>query len=230
MFFFLRGWSRGWFLLCRISEISQKIFLSLLSVWQRLRFVKSHFVFTVISTGVHPPNPFFSNHMASAASVCYNESKQGERIESGRDKWAAVDLPIFDPDWGSKAFQNLLFPNSRNQSFSCLVFTAPSLDSIMPVTRGLPGCLCHISSSQLRSKAALMPRRSWNVKMGHWRAEWGNDGGLITSGSAPRHEERYLLQKAFEEFLADSWLESCSQTQCSYPAYAVTCGLFRITC
>lgn len=47
---------------------------------------KGHFVVTVISTGVHPPNPFFSNHMAPAASLCYNEGKQGELIESGRDK------------------------------------------------------------------------------------------------------------------------------------------------
>lgn len=49
----------SYFLLCRISEISQAIFLSLLSVWQAFMIFNGNFGFSVMSTWVHLPNPFF---------------------------------------------------------------------------------------------------------------------------------------------------------------------------
>lgn len=64
------------------------------------------------------PKAFFSGHMASATLVCYTKSKQGELIESGQNKGAAFYFPALDLDGGSKAFQNLLFLNSRNTSLS----------------------------------------------------------------------------------------------------------------
>lgn len=76
--FFSERLEAGVVLLCRISKIPQKIyFLVLVLCMTELMICKGHFVFTVISTRVDSPNPFFSNHMALAASVCCNESKAG---------------------------------------------------------------------------------------------------------------------------------------------------------
>lgn len=107
------------FLLCRISKISQAIFLPLLSVWQAFMIFKGNFGFSVVSTQVHPPNPFFPLTM-------WPLWLQFAARKASRENWLDLvgtneqrfHFPIFDPDRGSKAFQNLLFLNSRNKSFS----------------------------------------------------------------------------------------------------------------
>lgn len=117
--FFLRGWKQELFCSVEFPRFLRKfIFLSLLSVWQSLWFVKA-ILFLLSSAHEWILLTLFSPTLWHwQLQFAATKAKQGELIESGRDKWAAFDLPLFDPDWGSKTFQNLLFPNSRNQSFS----------------------------------------------------------------------------------------------------------------
>lgn len=144
-------------------------------------------------------------------------------IESGQDKWAAFYFPVFDPDRGSKAFQNLLFLNSRNKSVSWF-----SVYSFVPGFHyGSPG-LCDSGTtcmSAMHSLLAAMLAGSSNATAKSeckyvplngsvWEWQW-----LITSWSAPTDKKRYLLQKPLEEFMTKTWLESCSQSDQIQPGW-----------
>lgn len=88
--FFLRGWKQELFCSVEFPRFLRKfIFLSLLSVWQSLWFVKA-ILFLLSSAHEWILLTLFSPTIWHwQLQFATMKAKQGELIESGRDKWAA---------------------------------------------------------------------------------------------------------------------------------------------